>query len=329
MNPTRRSRQIGSAVIVFALLLKLSSLGAAQWVLTRLIQPNTVALLTYLETGRVVRFSASPGRNLLHTAESPGPWQSPEALPVFSSQDAAGIKLYNTTTLQPDVEALMLQPLDWYLPLPEPTVLILHTHTTESYTQTDETYPESGEYRTLDSRYNMLAIGDRVAKILQEHGIAAIHDRTLHDYPSYNNAYSLARREIQQNLARYPTVQLVLDIHRDASGSDQQQLRTLAQVNGTISAQLMMVVGTDATGLQHDQWPDNLSLGLKLQAQLERQAPGITRPISLRTSRFNQDLSPGALLVEVGAAGNTQQEALLAAEQLALAIVTLAKGTGI
>lgn len=328
MNLTRRSRQAGSAMIVFALLMKFSSLGAAQWVAARLIQPNTVALLTYLETGRIVRFSASPGR-LLHTAESPAPWQTPDILPVFSSQDTAGMKLYNTTTLQPDVETLMLQPLDWYLPLPEPTVLILHSHTTESYTQTGEEYSESGEYRTLDSRYNMLVIGDRVTKILQEHGITAIHDRTLHDYPSYDNAYSLSRQETQRNLARYPSVQLVLDLHRDAAGSGQEQLRTLAQVDGKSAAQLMLVVGTDAAGLQHDKWQDNLSLGLKLQTQLERQTPGITRPICLRTSRFNQDLSPGALLVEVGAAGNTQQEALLAAEQLALAIVTLAKGTGI
>ena len=84
----------------------------------------------------------------------------------------------------------------------------------------------------------------------------------------------------------------------------------------------MIVLGTN-----YDTYEDNLSLGLKLQVQLERQAPGITRPLQLRASRFNQDLCPGALLVEVGAAGNTHGEALLAAQELAQAVIALAQGS--
>ena len=86
-------------------------------------------------------------------------------------------------------------------------------------------------------------------------------------------------------------------------------------------------MGTDAAGLNHPDWEQKLSLALKLHAQLERQCPGITRPLVLRSQRFNQDMSPGALLVEVGAAGDSHDEALAAAEQLAKAIVALAKGT--
>ena len=104
------------------------------------------------------------------------------------------------------------------------------------------------------------------------------------------------------------------------------QLRTQATVNGTPSAQLMLVIGTGESGLKHEHWQDNLALGLKLHAQLESIAPGITRPLMLRTQRFNQDLSPGALLIEVGAAGNTHPEALAAAEVLAAAIADLALG---
>ena len=126
--------------------------------------------------------------------------------------------------------------------------------------------------------------------------------------------------ELQQ---QYPTIRLVLDLHRDASGTGQKQLRTAATVAGQTVAQLMLVMGTN-----YDTWQENFSLAAKLHAQLERQAPGITRPINLRASRFNQDLCPGALLVEVGAAGNTHGEAMLAAEELAKAIVALAKGTG-
>lgn len=99
-------------------------------------------------------------------------------------------------------------------------------------------------------------------------------------------------------------------------------MRTRATVGEEISAQLMVVIGTN-----HEQYEQNLSLGLKLHAQLERQAEGIMRPLQLRSQRFNQDLCPGSLIIEVGAAGNSHQEARIAAAELAKAIVALAKGT--
>jgi stage II sporulation protein P len=206
-------------------------------------------------------------------------------------------------------------------------VLILHTHTTESYTRAGENYVETSDYRTLNEDYNMLSIGARVAEILEENGITVVHDRTLHDYPSYNGSYNHARKSMQTYLRQYPGIRLVLDLHRDATDGESGQLRTLSTIGGKTAAQLMLVMGTDEAGLTHDNWQQNLALALKLQAQLERQAPGITRPTILRAQRFNQDLSTGALLVEVGAAGNTHHEAMLAAEELAKAIVALSKGT--
>ena len=168
----------------------------------------------------------------------------------------------------------------------------------------------------------MLSIGDRVAQVLEDAGISVLHDRALHDYPSYNGSYTDARESIQEYLDQYPSIQLVLDLHRDASGSLYNQLRTAVELDSQTSAQLMIVLGTN-----YDTYEDNLSLGLKLHVQLERQAPGITRPLQLRASRFNQDLCPGALLVEVGAAGNTHGEALLAAQELAQAVIALAQGS--
>lgn len=204
----------------------------------------------------------------------------------------------------------------------EPTVLILHTHSTESYTRSGEDYEETSAWRTLDERYNMLSIGSRVAEILTENGIPTLQDRELHDYPSYNGSYTDARETIRGYLEEYPSIQLVLDLHRDASGEGSSQMRPRVLLDAGSCAQLMVVLGTN-----YKQYADNLSLGLKLQAQLERQAPGITRPLQLRAARFNQDLSPGALLIEVGAAGNTHAEALLAAQELANAILCLARGT--
>ena len=174
----------------------------------------------------------------------------------------------------------------------------------------------------------MVSIGDEVARVLSMGGISVLHDRSYHDYPSYNGSYGNARMSIEEYLRQYPSIQMVLDIHRDAiDGADGNQLDTQGTVDGQSSAQLMVVVGTDATGNFHPAWQKNLSLALKLTTVLERADPGITRPINLRAERFNMDLTPGSLLIEVGGAGNTHEEAILAANALARGILTLAKGS--
>ena len=175
----------------------------------------------------------------------------------------------------------------------------------------------------------MVSVGDRVAELLKAGGINVIHDRQLHDYPSYNGSYTHARKSIQQYLEEYPSIRLVLDLHRDASGDNSNQMTTSAVVDGERSAQIMLVVaaGTDARPVPN--WQENLALGLKLHVQLERTADGICRYVNLRASRFNQDLSSGAILVEVGAAGNTHPEAVKAAEVLAEAIIALKYGANL
>jgi len=121
---------------------------------------------------------------------------------------------------------------------------------------------------------------------------------------------------------------MVLDIHRDAgAGENGYQLSTSATVGGQSSAQVMVVIGTDASGNTHPNWRTNLALALKLTAQLERNHPGVTRPVYLRQERFNMDMTPGSLLVEVGASGDTHEEAILAANALARGILQLARGT--
>jgi stage II sporulation protein P len=235
----------------------------------------------------------------------------------------------NNYSLKPDPAKLITQPLDWDLTGDAPTVLILHTHATESYTKSDEEkYQESSAYRTLDPEYNMVGMGDYLTALLDAAGIVAVHDREFHDYPSYNGSYNHARKSIAAYLKEYPTIRLVLDLHRDASGDNRNQLRPLATVDGEKVAQLMIVVGTSGSGLEHPQWKENLALGLKLHVQMERIAPGICRYVNLRSQRFNQDLSSGALLVEVGGAGNTRAEARRATEILAKGIIALSKGSG-
>ena len=330
MNHQSRCLRVGAAAIFCAIIFKLGLGGIFQPIGEFLARPTISSWLIYLETGRIVRFSTSSEEISLFAHESAIPIfeEIPEAtMPVFSSQDMALVTVKNFCAKDPDLETLIRQPLTWDLTVEEPTVLILHTHGTESYTKAPgEQYKESSAYRTLDESYNMVSLGDHLAQALEAAGIGVIHDRSLHDYPSYNGSYSAARKSIASYLKEYPSIQLVLDLHRDASGDNKNQLKTAATVDGVKSAQLMLVVGTNGTGLSHPNWEENLSLALKLYTQLERRAPGICRYISLRAQRFNQDQHPGALIVEIGGAGNSHAEAITATDLLAKAIIDMAKG---
>lgn len=323
MKELNRARRVGTTAVCLAVVLRLFAAGVPEILWHRLVKPNIESFLTKKETGRDVRFSSSMGTFSPDFMESPPPLipEPTEApLPAFSGSEE--VDLYYAVRKNPDIEDLLAKPLTWNLFGEEPTVLILHTHTTESYSRQGEDYRETSPWRTLDEAYNMRSIGTLVADILKSQGIGVIQDENTHDYPSYSGSYIRSRQSVREILKEHPTIRLVLDLHRDAAGEGGRQLRTLATVNGEPSAQLMIVIGTN-----HEAYEENLSLGLKLHVQLEHQSPGIMRPLQLRTQRFNQDLSPGALLIEVGAAGNSHSEARLAATQLADAILSLARGS--
>ena len=331
MDNQQRTLRVGAAALACAIVFKLLSGGLPERLNRWLSDPEKQSFLLYLETGRVVR----PTENVPPVVTQPLPTEIPTvppavqtvAIPSFSAADMSDIQIRYSCDFRPDMEKLLAQPLNWDLQGTEPTVLILHTHTTESYTKSKgEKYQESSDFRTLDEDYNMVSIGDRVAEYLTKQGISVIHDRELHDYPSYNGSYTHSRNAAAEYLEKYPSIRLILDLHRDASGDLDNQMRTHAKVNGKDCAQLMVVIGTNATR-KHPNWEENLALGLKLHAQLERTAPGITRPLTLREQRFNQDLLAGALLIEVGSAGNTHEEALRAADVLAEAIIQLSRGS--
>ena len=332
MNHQQRSLRVGAVAILCAVIFKLGMGGIFRPVVDFLTRPAITSMLIYLETGRIVRFSPSSEGNLLFASESAAPVfeRAEEAIPVFSMEDAAAVSVKYFSTKKVNLEELMARPLTWNLASGEPTVLILHTHGTESYTKSkEEHYTESSAYRTLDEGYNMISVGDYLTEALTEAGIGVIHDRSLHDYPSYNGSYSSARKSIAAYLKEYPSIRLVLDLHRDASGDNKNQLKTKATVNGMPSAQLMIVVGTNGSGLNHPKWEENLALALKLYTQLERTSSGICRYISLRSQRFNQDQSTGALIIEVGGAGNSHEEAITATSVLAEAVIAMAKGVEI
>ena len=197
----------------------------------------------------------------------------------------------------------------------EPQILILHTHGSEAYTPAPGTEVVwSGDYRTTDARYNVVKVGDEMAAAFGEAGISVLHDRTLYDYPSYTGAYDRALAAIQSYLVQYPSIRFILDVHRDAIEDGQgNQYKVVSPVEGLgTAAQMTLVVGSDGGGLTHPDWMENLRLATALQQDLLTEYPTLMRPLLLRNSRYNQHATTGSLLVEVGAAGNAPEEAVLA-----------------
>ena len=149
-------------------------------------------------------------------------------------------------------------------------------------------------------------------------GLNVLHDKTLYDYPSYDGAYDRSRAGVEAILAENPTIQVVLDLHRDALvGTDGTVYKPLLTVDGIPTAQVMLLCGSDDAGANFPDWPEHLALAMDIQGQINALWPGLARPTTLRTARFNQQLTKGSLLVEIGSHGNTLEEALAGARLFA------------
>ncbi len=257
----------------------------------------------------------------LHPAipPEPEPEPPPEGL-RFSGAEVPLVSILYECAVRPDTGALLQEPLDWSLYAHTPTVLIVHSHGTESFAGQEALW--SSDYRARDTAANMVAVGDALAVYLENAGIRVLHDRTMHDMVSYNGAYTSSRRAVESYLQQYPGIRLVLDLHRDAAwNADGSPFAPVVEGPEGRTARLLLVMGTG-----YKNWQENLALGVKLQALLEKNTPGLTRGTVLRTARYNQDLSPGSVLVEFGAAGNTLEEVLRAVPLLGEAILALAEG---
>lgn len=188
----------------------------------------------------------------------------------------------------------------------EPQVLIIHTHGSEAYTlPKGQSYVSTGNYRTSDTSCSVVRVGDEIAAVLSSYGISVLHDRTLYDDPLYSDAYSRSAVGVEAYLEKYPSLYYVLDIHRDAvEDAKGNQYKLVAEEDETV-AQMSFVIGAN-----HDHWQKNLSLAVAVAEQVQKDYPTAMRPIILRNSRYNQHLTAGSLLLEVGAAGNSLDEAI-------------------
>ena len=196
-------------------------------------------------------------------------------------------------------------------------IAIYHTHTTESYSQSEKyKYAMTGDFRTTDLNYTVSRVGDELEKQLTEYGYQVVHDKTYHDYPSYNGSYGRSLTTLQNILKENPDVEVAIDLHRDAVGSN-GTYGPRVKIGDEYCAQLMFVIGTDGSGLLHPNWRQNLQYAMKVQQKANELYPGLFRPINLRTSRFNQHLTTATTIIEVGATGNTLDECISSMKYLA------------
>ncbi len=222
--------------------------------------------------------------------------------------------LTNQTDFTPDTAALLKQSPKAFENLSlsdEPLVLILHTHATECYSMSDsDSYLSTEPTRSSDDSINMNRVGDELCDVLSDFGINAVHCTVRHDEKSFIKAYNSSLSSAKEYLEKYPSVKFVIDLHRDAILDGSTKIKPAISIGGEKYAQLMFVVGTNESGINHPNWQDNLCLALNLQSAAEEMYPGLFRQTNLRSPSFNQQLSPGFLLLEDGTCGNNLDEAL-------------------
>lgn len=245
----------------------------------------------------------------------------------LSRPDLGKEYIHNETLYDPDVSALLSRPIGGGESTSPPTVLIIHTHTSEAYLPGGTQYVEGAVGDRTYSREeaeNVLSVGSILCQRLNEKGITAIHCTVMHDDPSLSGSYARSAETVKHYLALYPEIEYVIDLHRDAVTTASGELvRSVGKDGEDAIAQILAVVGTDGNGTEHPRWVDNLALALRLRELLNTTYPNLCRPVSLRNASFNQELAPYSILLEIGTCANSPEEAKRAAVLLADALAEL------
>lgn len=208
-------------------------------------------------------------------------------------------------------------------------VLIMHTHATESYqTWPDPVFDSGYTARSKSTALNMCAVGEKMAQVLNAAGIRTLHDETLYDAPGYTDSYKRSRAGVQAYLERYPSIKVVLDVHRDAiEDSDGTRVKPVCEIDGESTAQVMVIAGCgNGSSIALPNWRLNLRFAAEWEAAMESAYPGLTRPVLCGYRFYNQDLTTGSLLIEIGGHANTLDEALRAGEYAAKALAGVLGG---
>ena len=211
---------------------------------------------------------------------------------------------------------------------PDPQILILHTHATEDYRLSSGLWFRPGDgSRSTDRSINMCAVGQVMSDTLNAAGLNTLHDETLNDYPSYTGSYANSRAVAQQYLSQYPSIKIILDVHRDAiETAEGARMAPVCTVNGRQAAQVMIICGCDnGTSVSLPNYRLNLRFAAAWETAMEGLFPGFTRPVLFSYRYYNQDLLPGCLLIEIGGHGNNLNEALYAGQLAAQGLISALK----
>ena len=261
------------------------------------------------------------------------------AKPIVKSDLSSASFVINTTNYVINVEEARstLFPCSTESSSEDPLVLVLHTHGTESYfedrTNLSEFASEGVEsyfledetsFRTTEPEKSVVAVGKVFTEELENLGVSAIHCTTMHDAGDFNQAYVNSAEAVKQYLSDYPSIEYVIDLHRDSVVRGDSFVKSYTEIEGIPSAQVMLVVGTNQNG-RHPNWKENLVVATSFKDTMDAKYPSLSRSLYLRTSRFNQEYLPGCMLLEVGSAANTLEEAKNAARFAARSFVEMLK----
>lgn len=247
--------------------------------------------------------------------------------PIIESQFGASGTSYdnfhvkNSTNYVMNFGQLLSAPLGFEMEnTSEPQVLIVHTHTTEAYVEEDLGYYYEGqEFRSTTDSKNILQVGEAIVNTLHKNGIGAVHAKEYHDDPAYNGSYDRSEQTIYKYMEQYPSIKVVIDIHRDSIGYDDERgkIKPTFVAKGKKAAQIMILSGYDPyNDYGFPEWESNLKFALRLQQKAETMYPGMTRPLYFGDFAYNMFINPGSLLIEMGTEVNTLEEAVYSGELL-------------
>lgn len=209
----------------------------------------------------------------------------------------------------------------------EPTILVYHSHTTESYTLLDVGYyTESLDLRSDDNSKNMVRVGDELVKYLELQGFNVIHDTEIHD-ENYSGAYDSSRKTVEKYLEEYPSIEITIDVHRDDITYDNNtKVKPTVTVNGKKAARMMIISGAEYGSIKNfPNWEYNLRFNLAVQNKVEQMYKGLMRPVLFAERKYNMFETKNSFLLEVGTDGNTLDEACYSARLFATALGELLK----
>lgn len=196
----------------------------------------------------------------------------------------------------------------------KPTILIYHSHTTESYSLLDLGYYMKSDSRSNDISKNMVRVGDELTAYLEKAGFVVIHDKTIHD-KDYNSSYDSSRETVEKYLEEYPSIEVTIDVHRDdITYKDKTKVKPTAVINGKKAARMMIIAGCEYGRVKNfPDWEYNLKLDLQVQNKVNEMYDGLMRPILFSERKYNMYETHYSFLLEIGTDANTLDEACYSA----------------